>query len=99
MNDGPSKENGSDRHGIGGNLGPHFGAPTDPGLGHDFVDAGPVAMSRKVNPADRERFYAAIRSQGPEQVEVTEEDGTKRPSRYVAAPSTWPRSVRARTKP
>ena len=29
---------------------------------------------RLEDPADRERFYAAIRSQGPEQVEVTEEE-------------------------
>jgi hypothetical protein len=68
MNDGPSNKNGSDRHGIGGNLGPHFGGPSDPGLAHDFVEAGPVAISTKVNRADRERFYDAIRSQGPEQV-------------------------------
>jgi hypothetical protein len=67
MSGGPGKKNGSDRHGIGGNLGPHFGAPTDPGLGHDFVEAGPVAISTKVIRADRERFYDAIRSQGPEQ--------------------------------
>ena len=76
MSAGPAQKNGADRHGIGGNLGPRFVADADPGLGFDFVDNGPVAISAKVSPADRERFYAAIRSQGPEEVETVDD---KRP--------------------
>ena len=42
------------------------------------MGAGPVAISDNISHADRERFYDAIRSQGPEQLEVTKEDGRKR---------------------
>jgi hypothetical protein len=48
---------------------------TDPGLDHDFVDTGPVAISTRAKAEDRERFYAAVRSQGPEQVDHPEGEG------------------------
>ena len=44
--------------------------------GDDFIDTG-LSRSRKVKPEDRERFYAAIRSQGPELVDIPE-GGSKR---------------------
>jgi hypothetical protein len=78
MSGGANTGNGTDRHGIGGNLGPRFVADADPGLADDFTDTGPVAWSPNVDPADRERFYAAIRSQGPEQVEIAGKDGSNR---------------------
>jgi hypothetical protein len=73
----PSGNNNGARHAIGRNSGVGVALDADPGLGHDFVENGPVAISGKVSPADRDRFYAAIRSQGPEQVDNPE--GDKRP--------------------
>ena len=74
MTGGPDRK---DRHGIGGNRGPMFVADDDPGPADDFCDTGPLAWSSQVAPADRERFYVAIRSQGPEQVGDAN-DGSKR---------------------
>jgi hypothetical protein len=74
MTGGPDRK---DRHGIGANRGPMLVADTDPGPADDFCDTGPLAWSSQVAPADRERFYVAIRSQGPEQVGDANDDSKR----------------------
>jgi hypothetical protein len=53
---------------IGGSHSASVVLDRDPGPDHDFIGLGPVAISAKVGPVDRERFYKAIRSQGPEEI-------------------------------
>jgi hypothetical protein len=75
MSDGPGNKNGASQQRIGRGLRSRVVLDADPGPDLDFVDMGPVAISAKVRSEDRERFYAAIRSQGPEQVDHAEAEG------------------------
>ena len=75
MTGGPSHKNGSTRQRIGGSPRSNVVLDADPGPDDDFVDTGPVAISGRVKPEDRERFYAAIRSQGPQQVDHPDAEG------------------------
>ncbi len=97
MSAGPNKKNGSDRHGIGGNLGPRFVADADPGLADDFCDNGPLAWSSQVAPQTASAFTLPFVHRGRRRSRSPRRTARNGPRTCVAARSTWPRNERART--
>src|SRR5262249_197082 len=80
MSDVVGKKNGASvLNGTGANRETGVVLDEDPGPDHDFVGLGPILISSKVNPTDRERFYEAIRSQGPEESPHPNDQGSNRP--------------------